>query len=64
MTTEKEHPNHKLLREAGLLRKDHHTNDAEYKKLESLTACEIACLQSIAEKLGGGEMTQPDTSSF
>lgn len=59
-----EHPNYELLRSAGLLGRDHHTNAEEYKKLESLSACEIACLKSIAEKLGGGEMTQPDTSSF
>lgn len=61
---QKEHPNYTLLKAAGLLRDDHHTNPAEYKKLENLTECEIACLASIAEKLGGGNMTQPDTSSF
>jgi hypothetical protein len=59
-----EHPNYTMLRNAGLIRDDHHENPDEYKKLESLTACEIACLESIREKLGGGEMTQGDTSSF
>lgn len=59
-----EHPNYALLKSAGLIRDDHHKNPDEYKKLASLTPCEIACLESIREKLGGGEMTQGDTSSF
>ena len=59
-----EHENYEILRSAGLLRHDHHTNENEYAKLKSLTPEEIACLKAIAEKLGGGEMTQPDTSSF
>jgi len=59
-----QHPNYELLKAAGLISDDHYRNPDEYKKLESLTACEIACLESIREKLGGGDMTQPDTSSF
>jgi hypothetical protein len=61
-----EHENHTRLHDAGLI--DKHSlkeaNSDEYDKLTSLTADEVATLIAVREKLGGGQMTQTDTSSF
>ena len=60
-----DHENHERLHAAGLIDKDHaRTNAAEYDKLASLTSDEIDALISVQAKLGGGKMTQEDTSSF
>ena len=58
-----EHENHRRLHDAGLIDKEHlATNPGEYAKVAKLTSDEVDSLISIGEKLGGGSLTDPDTS--
>ena len=57
--------NHERLHAAGLIDKDHLAkNQAEHAKVASLSSDEIDSLISIGEKLGGGNLVDPDTLFF
>lgn len=65
MAEESLHPNVQRLVEARLINLEQaRKNEKEFKKLEDLCDCEITILICLQEKLGGGTITQPDTSAF
>ncbi len=58
-----EHENHSRLHDAGLIDKDHLAkNEAEYAKVAMLSSDEVDTLIAIKDKIGGGSLTDPDTS--